>query len=179
MRVIYADNNATTQVAPEVYEAMAPFLTGDYFNPSSMYEPARRTAAAIRPRPATCSRRSSSSCRNRASRRAHPSCVRASSARPTDLVDPISSGKSTAPCRTRRGTRRPLPSCIRGHGPRPAPAPRCSTWSYSSRAVPGSAAGSDPPRSSPRRGRPGRSGHRVARRFTHYRLYRPIDYEHS
>ena len=47
MRVIYADNNATTQVAPEVYEAMTPFLTGDYFNPSSMYEPARRTAAAI------------------------------------------------------------------------------------------------------------------------------------
>jgi len=48
MRVIYADNNATTQVAPEVYEAMAPFLTADYFNPSSMYEPARRTAAAIK-----------------------------------------------------------------------------------------------------------------------------------
>jgi cysteine desulfurase len=47
MRVIYADNNATTQIAPEVYEAMTPFLTGDYFNPSSMYEPARRTAAAI------------------------------------------------------------------------------------------------------------------------------------
>ena len=47
MKIIYADNNATTQVAPEVYEAMAPFLTEDYFNPSSMYEPARRTAAAM------------------------------------------------------------------------------------------------------------------------------------
>jgi cysteine desulfurase len=47
MRVIYADNNATTQIAPEVYEAMTPFLTEDYFNPSSMYEPARRTAAAL------------------------------------------------------------------------------------------------------------------------------------
>ena len=47
MKIIYADNNATTKVAPEVYEAMAPFFTEDYFNPSSMYEPARRTAAAI------------------------------------------------------------------------------------------------------------------------------------
>jgi cysteine desulfurase len=47
VRIIYADNNATTSVAPEVYEAMAPFFREDYFNPSSMYEPARRTAAAM------------------------------------------------------------------------------------------------------------------------------------
>ena len=47
MRIIYADNNATTQVAPEVLDAMTPFFAADYFNPSSMYEPARRTAAAI------------------------------------------------------------------------------------------------------------------------------------
>ena len=47
MSLVYADNNATTQVAPEVYEAMIPFLTGDYFNPSSMYEPARRTAQVV------------------------------------------------------------------------------------------------------------------------------------
>jgi cysteine desulfurase len=47
VRVIYADNNATTQVAPEVYRAMIPFFTEDYFNPSSMYEPARKTAHAI------------------------------------------------------------------------------------------------------------------------------------
>ena len=41
------DNNATTQVAPEVVEAMMPFLTTDYFNPSSMYDPASGPAAAI------------------------------------------------------------------------------------------------------------------------------------
>jgi cysteine desulfurase len=47
MKVVYADNNATTQIAPEVYEAMIPFLTQDYFNPSSMYAPAQQTASAI------------------------------------------------------------------------------------------------------------------------------------
>jgi len=47
MNIIYADNNATTPIAPEVYEAMVPFLTEDYFNPSSMYEPAQRTGEAL------------------------------------------------------------------------------------------------------------------------------------
>ena len=47
MNTIYVDNNATTQVAAEVREAMTPFLTDEYFNPSSMYEPARRTAQAL------------------------------------------------------------------------------------------------------------------------------------
>ncbi len=46
-RTVYADNNATTPIAPEVFEAMVPFLTGEYFNPSSMYEPARRVAEAV------------------------------------------------------------------------------------------------------------------------------------
>ena len=47
MPVIYLDNNATTQVAPEVVDAMMPYLTGEYFNPSSMYEAARGPADAI------------------------------------------------------------------------------------------------------------------------------------
>ncbi|MBN2077699.1 MAG: cysteine desulfurase NifS [Spirochaetes bacterium] len=36
-RVIYMDNNATTMVAPEVLEAMLPFIGGTYGNPSSMH----------------------------------------------------------------------------------------------------------------------------------------------
>jgi cysteine desulfurase len=47
MQIVYVDNNATTQIAPEVYEAMVPFLTDSYFNPSSMYEAARGAANAI------------------------------------------------------------------------------------------------------------------------------------
>jgi len=37
MGVIYMDNNATTSVAPEVKDAMLPFLTELYGNPSSMH----------------------------------------------------------------------------------------------------------------------------------------------
>ncbi len=47
MNLVYADNNATTRVAPEVYEAMVPFFTADYFNPSSMYEPAQATGNVV------------------------------------------------------------------------------------------------------------------------------------
>nr|HPM41855.1 aminotransferase class V-fold PLP-dependent enzyme [bacterium] len=37
MKTIYVDNNATTAVAPEVVEAMLPFLTEMWGNPSSMH----------------------------------------------------------------------------------------------------------------------------------------------
>ncbi len=47
MKLVYADNNATTAIAPEVVTAMQPYLTADYFNPSSMYAAAQEPAAAL------------------------------------------------------------------------------------------------------------------------------------
>ena len=45
--MIYFDNNATTQIAPEVFEAMKPFLTQFYGNPSSAYKLGRDTRKAV------------------------------------------------------------------------------------------------------------------------------------
>ena len=36
-KVVYMDNNATTRVAPEVLEAMLPYFSDLYGNPSSMH----------------------------------------------------------------------------------------------------------------------------------------------
>lgn len=45
--MIYFDNNATTQISPEVFEAMKPFLTEFYGNPSSAYAIGRETRKII------------------------------------------------------------------------------------------------------------------------------------
>ena len=45
--MIYLDNNATTQVAPEVFEAMQPYLKDFYGNPSSAHAFGRRMRTAI------------------------------------------------------------------------------------------------------------------------------------
>jgi cysteine desulfurase len=46
--VIYLDNNATTRVAPEVFEAMVPFLTEHYGNPSSAYSFGKRVEGHLK-----------------------------------------------------------------------------------------------------------------------------------
>ena len=48
MKIIYADNNATTPIAPEVVAALQPFLTDQFFNPSSAYDQARRVGGALK-----------------------------------------------------------------------------------------------------------------------------------
>ncbi len=46
-KVIYMDNNATTKVAPEVVDAMMPFLTECYGNPSSMHNFGGQVGGAV------------------------------------------------------------------------------------------------------------------------------------
>ncbi len=45
--MIYWDNNATTPLAPEVLDAMLPYLREQYFNPSAAYAPARGVRRAL------------------------------------------------------------------------------------------------------------------------------------
>ena len=44
---VYADNAATTSVSKTALEAMLPFLTDSYFNPSSLYSSAQKVAEAV------------------------------------------------------------------------------------------------------------------------------------
>ena len=46
-KIIYVDNNATTCIDPEVFEAMKPYLTDYYGNPSSIYRFGGQVAAPI------------------------------------------------------------------------------------------------------------------------------------
>jgi len=45
--MIYLDNNATTRVAPEVFDAMRPYLNETYGNPSSAHSLGRQMKAAV------------------------------------------------------------------------------------------------------------------------------------
>ena len=48
MKVVYVDNNATTQVAPEVLEEMLPYFHDLYGNPSSMHSFGGRVATRLK-----------------------------------------------------------------------------------------------------------------------------------
>lgn len=47
-KIVYMDNNATTRIAPEVLDAMLPYLSDFYGNPSSMYNFGGQVGLAIK-----------------------------------------------------------------------------------------------------------------------------------
>lgn len=47
-RLIYLDNNATTRVDDKVVEAMLPYFTTEYANPSSIYDFSKKSSQAIK-----------------------------------------------------------------------------------------------------------------------------------
>lgn len=47
-KLIYLDNNATTKVDERVLEAMMPYFKEEYANPSSMYDFAKKSSAAVK-----------------------------------------------------------------------------------------------------------------------------------
>ena len=61
MKTIYLDNNATTAIAPEVREAMLPYLGELYGNPSSMHTFGGQVAGAVDTAPRSAARVNSSS----------------------------------------------------------------------------------------------------------------------
>lgn len=46
-RTVYLDHNATTPMAPEVFDAMVPYLKEYFYNPSSLYYPAQKVREEI------------------------------------------------------------------------------------------------------------------------------------
>ena len=45
--MIYLDNNATTRVAPKVFDAIRPYLTEEFGNPSSAHAAGREARRAV------------------------------------------------------------------------------------------------------------------------------------
>lgn len=64
--MIYLDYNATTPVLPEVLQAMMPYLTSDWGNPSSTYKFGSKLKTVIETAPTLVSKHADISLENRA-----------------------------------------------------------------------------------------------------------------